>query len=191
MAHLSELVRPGSGGTKKELLACARGLAEVSERITELSKELARHCTDKKIRTNLLQVCEKIPTLGTQLRVLSTVKATMMTNEMNEEEDYDATDMLVSFFLKKLSTFSIPRYSCNKKVSLFSPQSKLNSPQSLKKKMCVTISPSIFTVPKDQFPCNKIHIFHDRKQPSKSRFRLPGVQRPEAKRGGSGDCGSG
>ncbi len=56
MAHLSDLVRPGGGGTKKELLACARGLAEVSERITELCKELARHCTDKKIRTNLLQV---------------------------------------------------------------------------------------------------------------------------------------
>ncbi len=55
MAHLSELVRPGRG-TKKELIACAKGLAEVSERITELSKELARHCTDKKIRMNLLQV---------------------------------------------------------------------------------------------------------------------------------------
>ncbi len=53
MAHLSDLV---GRGTKKELLACARGLAEVSERITELAKELARHCTDKKIRTNLLQV---------------------------------------------------------------------------------------------------------------------------------------
>jgi hypothetical protein len=55
MAHLSELVRPGRG-TKRELIACAKGLAEVSERITELAKELAKHCTDKKIRTNLLQV---------------------------------------------------------------------------------------------------------------------------------------
>ena len=55
MAHLSELVRPGRG-TKRELIACSKGLAEVSERITELSKDLAKHCTDKKIRTNLLQV---------------------------------------------------------------------------------------------------------------------------------------
>ena len=55
MAHLSELVQPGRG-TKRELLACARGLAEVSERITELAKEYGKHCTDKKIRTNLLQV---------------------------------------------------------------------------------------------------------------------------------------
>ena len=55
MAHLSELIR-GGRGTKRELIACAKGLADASDRITELAKELARHCTDKKIRTNLLQV---------------------------------------------------------------------------------------------------------------------------------------
>ena len=55
MAHLSELIRGGKG-TKRELIACAKALADASERITELSKELARSCTDKKIRTNLLQV---------------------------------------------------------------------------------------------------------------------------------------
>jgi hypothetical protein len=54
MAHLSELIRGGKG-TKRELIACAKALADASERITELAKELARSCTDKKIRTNLLQ----------------------------------------------------------------------------------------------------------------------------------------
>ena len=58
LAHLSDLVSSGRG-TKKELIACAKGLAEVSERITELAKEYAKHCTDKKIRTNLLQVGEE------------------------------------------------------------------------------------------------------------------------------------
>jgi len=101
MAHLSELIRGGKG-TKRELIACAKALADASERITELAKELARHCTDKKIRTNLLQVCEKIPTLGTQLRVLSTVKATMMGQTMDTEEDQEAMDMLV-FNAQKLN----------------------------------------------------------------------------------------
>ena len=55
MAHLSELIRGGKG-TKRELIACAKALTDASERITDLAKELARHCTDKKIRTNLLQV---------------------------------------------------------------------------------------------------------------------------------------
>ena len=55
MAHLSELIRDGRG-TKRELIACAKGLADASDRMTELSKQLAGLCTDKKIRTNLLQV---------------------------------------------------------------------------------------------------------------------------------------
>ena len=58
MAHLSELIRGGKG-TKRELIACAKALTDASERITDLAKELARHCTDKKIRTNLLQVGNK------------------------------------------------------------------------------------------------------------------------------------
>ena len=40
------------------------------------------------------QVCEKIPTLGTQLRVISTVKATMMNNTMETEEYQEAMEML-------------------------------------------------------------------------------------------------
>ena len=47
-------------------------------------------------------MCEKIPTLGTQLRVLSTVKATMMGQNMDSEEDQEAMDMLV-FNAQKLN----------------------------------------------------------------------------------------
>ncbi|KAG7160710.1 Vinculin-like 2, partial [Homarus americanus] len=77
MAQLSQLVR-GEGGTKKDLIACAKAIAEASEEVTRLAKDLARECTDKRMRTNLLQVCERIPTIGTQLKILSTVKATML-----------------------------------------------------------------------------------------------------------------
>ncbi|XP_063600822.1 vinculin-like isoform X1 [Penaeus indicus] len=77
MARLSQLVR-GEGGTKKDLIACAKAIAEASEEVTRLAKDLARECTDKRMRTNLLQVCERIPTIGTQLKILSTVKATML-----------------------------------------------------------------------------------------------------------------
>lgn len=42
----------------------------------------------------LLQVCERIPTIGTQLKILSTVKATML-GAQGTEEDQEATDMLV------------------------------------------------------------------------------------------------
>ncbi|XP_026474059.1 vinculin isoform X2 [Ctenocephalides felis] len=94
MAKLSQLVRSDSKGSKRELIATAKAIAEASEEVTRLAKQLARECTDKRIRTNLLQVCERIPTIGTQLKILSTVKATML-GAQGTEEDQEATDMLV------------------------------------------------------------------------------------------------
>ncbi|XP_052862954.1 vinculin isoform X1 [Anopheles cruzii] len=94
MARLSELVRADSKGSKRELIATAKKIAEASEDVTRLAKQLARQCTDKRIRTNLLQVCERIPTIGTQLKILSTVKATML-GAQGSEEDREATEMLV------------------------------------------------------------------------------------------------
>ncbi|KAK4035676.1 vinculin [Daphnia magna] len=93
MGRLSQLVR-GEGGSKRDLIACAKAIAEASEEVTRLAKELARECTDKRMRTALLQVCERIPTIGTQLKILSTVKATML-GAQGTEEDQEATDMLV------------------------------------------------------------------------------------------------
>lgn len=95
--------------------------------MTRLAKELAKECTDKRMRTvrskvlgnnfylsfffqNLLQVCERIPTIGTQLKILSTVKATMLGAQgefrlslahldlghlSGTDEDIEATEMLV------------------------------------------------------------------------------------------------
>lgn len=93
LAKLSHLVR-GEGGSKKDLIATAKAIAEASEEVTRLAKNLAAECTDKRMRTNLLQVCERIPTIGTQLKILSTVKATML-GAQGSEEDQDATEMLV------------------------------------------------------------------------------------------------
>jgi len=93
MAKLSHLVQEDSG-SKKELIAIAKAIAEASDEVTRLAKELAMECTDKRMRTNLLSVCERIPTIGTQLKILSTVKATML-GAQGTEEDIEATEMLV------------------------------------------------------------------------------------------------
>ena len=94
MARLSELVEEDSKSSKRELIATAKQIAEASEDVTRAAKTLARECTDKRIRTNLLQVCERIPTIGTQLKILSTVKATML-GAQGSDEDREATEMLV------------------------------------------------------------------------------------------------
>lgn len=51
MARLSELVHSDSKGSKRELIATAKLIAEASEDVTRLAKQLARECTDKRIRT--------------------------------------------------------------------------------------------------------------------------------------------
>ncbi|KAK6184513.1 hypothetical protein SNE40_006977 [Patella caerulea] len=106
MAKLSQLVR-GEGGSKKELIETAKLIAMQSTEVTRLAKKLASDCTDKKMRNSLLQVCERIPTIGTQLKILSTVKATMLGAQepipspdgseiaTGSEEDQEATEMLV------------------------------------------------------------------------------------------------
>ncbi len=101
MAQLSQLVAGSSAGdSKRQLISCAREIAEASQDVTDIAKELAKECTDKRMRTvsmsdastngirvigdfalvfqSLLQVCERIPTIATQLKILSTVKATML-----------------------------------------------------------------------------------------------------------------
>jgi len=93
MARLSQLVR-GDSGTKKDLISCAKAIAEASQEVTRLAKEQAKLCTDRKMRTNILQVCERIPTMGTQLKILSTVKATML-GVQGSQEDQEAMDMIV------------------------------------------------------------------------------------------------
>ncbi|MBN3274827.1 VINC protein, partial [Polyodon spathula] len=97
MAEMSRLVR-GVTGNKRALIQCAKDIAKASDEVTRLAKEVAKQCTDKRIRTNLLQasVCERIPTISTQLKILSTVKATMLgRTNISEEESEQATEMLV------------------------------------------------------------------------------------------------
>uniref|UniRef100_A0A1I8BIC7 Vinculin n=1 Tax=Meloidogyne hapla TaxID=6305 RepID=A0A1I8BIC7_MELHA len=93
MARLSQLVR-GEGGTKKDLIDCAKAIADSSEEVTRLAVQLARQCTDIKMRTTLLQIAERIPTIATQLKILATVKATMLGSQRTEEDE-EAMEQLV------------------------------------------------------------------------------------------------
>lgn len=56
MGRLSQLVRGDQGGSKRDLIACAKAIAEASEEVTRLAKELARECTDKRMRTVSIRI---------------------------------------------------------------------------------------------------------------------------------------
>lgn len=63
MARLSQLVR-GEGGTKKDLIDCAKAIADSSEEVTRLAVQLARQCTDIKdgIFSRFIKETSNIPT---------------------------------------------------------------------------------------------------------------------------------
>ncbi|XP_003381013.1 vinculin family protein [Trichinella spiralis] len=91
-----EEMRAGEGGTKKDLIDCAKAIADASEEVTRLAVLLARQCTDIKMRKALLQVCERIPTIATQLKILSTVKATMLGSQVYWKKMIVLTEALIA-----------------------------------------------------------------------------------------------
>lgn len=71
MGRLSQLVR-GEGGTKRDLIACAKEIAQSSEEVTRLAKELARECTDKRMRTVIIFDANEISFICLEIRKIYT-----------------------------------------------------------------------------------------------------------------------
>lgn len=85
MAEMSRLVRGGSGN-KRALIQCAKDIAKASDEVTRLAKEVAKQCTDKRIRTNLLQVSMDTSLLSFERIIICTVlviKTTMHRAQLN------------------------------------------------------------------------------------------------------------
>nr|XP_032525056.1 talin-1-like [Danaus plexippus plexippus] len=78
----------------KELIATSKSIVERSREIVIIARKLALECTDMRIRTNLLQVCERIPTISGQLKMLTTVKGASL-GQQGTAEDKEAMNMLV------------------------------------------------------------------------------------------------
>ncbi|KAL5111929.1 Vinculin [Taenia crassiceps] len=93
MAKLSQIVR-GEYGNKKDLINVSMAIAEASVDVTRCARALGRECTDRRMKTSLLQLSERIQMIGNQLKILSTVKATMLGSD-DSPEDQENTEVLV------------------------------------------------------------------------------------------------
>ncbi|KAH9285418.1 Vinculin [Echinococcus granulosus] len=93
MAKLSQIVR-GEHGNKKDLISVSMAIAEASVDVTRCARALGRDCTDRRMKTSLLQLSERIQMIGNQLKILSTVKATMLGSD-DSPEDRENTEVLV------------------------------------------------------------------------------------------------
>nr|XP_026493592.1 vinculin-like [Vanessa tameamea] len=91
MAKLSDYMNTGN---KRELIFTSNSIVAESRQVAELAKKLALECSDIRIRTNLLQVCDRIPTISGQLKMLTTVKSSSLGHQ-GSVEDQEAMNMLV------------------------------------------------------------------------------------------------
>jgi len=80
--------------SKKELIDTAKLIAISSQNVVKLATQVANQCPDRRLKQVLLQTIERIPTTGTQLKILATVKATMF-GAKDAQADQEATEMLV------------------------------------------------------------------------------------------------
>nr|A0A3B6UES5.1 RecName: Full=Vinculin [Oscarella pearsei]AYN71345.1 vinculin [Oscarella pearsei]6BFI_A Chain A, VIN1 [Oscarella pearsei]6BFI_B Chain B, VIN1 [Oscarella pearsei] len=96
MAMMSKYTRGESGEvrSKADLIRMAKEIALNAQELLKLARQIANACMDKRAKTNLLQLLDRIPTISTQLKILATVKATSMGGG-DARADADATDMLV------------------------------------------------------------------------------------------------
>lgn len=76
--HFCSEDEDGKAGSKKELIELAKLIAKESKEVVKLSRAMANKCTDKSMKKNLLTVIDRIPTISTQLKIVATVKATMI-----------------------------------------------------------------------------------------------------------------
>ncbi|XP_050357241.1 talin-1-like isoform X2 [Nymphalis io] len=91
MAKLSDYMNTGN---KRDLINTSNSIVAESRQVADLAKKLALECSDMRIRTNLLQVCDRIPTISGQLKMLTTVKSSSLGHQ-GSVEDQEAMNMLV------------------------------------------------------------------------------------------------
>ncbi|CAG5023074.1 unnamed protein product [Parnassius apollo] len=91
MARLSDYMNHDK---KREVIATSKAIVKASSEVAALARKLALECTDVRIRNNLLQVCDRIPTISGQLKMLTTVKGSFLGRQGNQE-DKEALSMLV------------------------------------------------------------------------------------------------
>ncbi|KAL9979828.1 hypothetical protein ACROYT_G017545 [Oculina patagonica] len=97
-AKMSQFMREAEEGqpqrSKKELIALAKEIAAASKEVSRYSSKIAKDCPDKRVSQTLTQTIERIPTISTQLKIVSTVKATMIGAD-DPKADMEATETLV------------------------------------------------------------------------------------------------
>ncbi|EDV28839.1 uncharacterized protein TRIADDRAFT_52110 [Trichoplax adhaerens] len=94
MGTMSKIVEDGSDVTRKEIIQTAKDIAKISDLFVKYVEEIARKCSDKRMKENLKVLLQRLPTISTQLKVVATVKATAVASG-DEKSSREANEVLV------------------------------------------------------------------------------------------------
>ncbi|XP_065198121.1 vinculin-like [Sycon ciliatum] len=95
MAEMGRLFdSSGDPQSRKELINLAKAIAKSTNDIIRLAKATADACTDRRLKQTLLQLIDRLPTISTQLRIISTVKAAQ-SGSRDARSDREASETLV------------------------------------------------------------------------------------------------
>ena len=91
-ASMAQLVNTDD---RSGLIKCAKEIAVLSNDIEKLGKIIVEKCDNKKLANRLAFEIQTVPTIATQLKIVSTVKAATMHSNATENEVEEAMETLV------------------------------------------------------------------------------------------------
>ena len=93
-AHPAAAAHVPSASQSAAQIHVARSIVKDAAALVQHALTLAERCTDRRLSADLRALCERIPTIGVQLRIVSSVKA-MSAGAAGGTSSVDADAMLV------------------------------------------------------------------------------------------------
>eukprot|EP00045_Choanoeca_perplexa_P011866 m.127199 g.127199 ORF g.127199 m.127199 type:complete len:854 (+) comp15798_c0_seq1:147-2708(+) len=89
LANASTRARTGeeAAGQLGEMIGTAKEIAEKAKDIRRQAMVVAEACSDKRLKADLLYLCDRLPTISTQLKIIASVKAASASQNGNAEAD--------------------------------------------------------------------------------------------------------
>jgi uncharacterized protein YjhX (UPF0386 family) len=87
--HMAKMGHITGCGEMGEMIELAQAIASDGKGLQKTALALAQRCSDKRLKEDITSLCNRISTIGVQLNIVASVKATS-----GEENDYQSDAML-------------------------------------------------------------------------------------------------
>eukprot|EP00051_Salpingoeca_urceolata_P027629 m.482435 g.482435 ORF g.482435 m.482435 type:complete len:818 (+) comp22546_c0_seq1:212-2665(+) len=89
MEIMSEIARVSSNSLEAaagDIIETSKAIADNGNLAVRYARETAQTCSDKRLRADLLYICDRIPTISTQLKIIASVKAASRSQDTAETD---------------------------------------------------------------------------------------------------------